>query len=862
MAITASQITVTQTLEEFRLEYNKLQSDVEILKDNPTFSNQLVFEGITADAFETTFTVTDPTADRTVVVPDASGTLVIGGGAVSSFTLSDGGTFGVSSATDAMTVSAAGIVTFKDDIIIKDGGTIGAASATTAMTISSGGIVTFVDDILIKDGGTIGSASDADAITIAADGGVTLTQTLVGTAADFSGVATATTFEPDGDTASGDNAAIGYTSVEGIIITGQGSTNDVTIKNDADADVIEIPTGTTNVTIAGDLSIGGALTITGAAQTDIVQDTSPELGGDLDVLARDIVSSSNRNIDLSPHGSGVVRIDGNVDIQTGEIVLKNGGSVSNIKFYCESSNAHYTQLQSAAHASYSGNVTLTLPATTGTLQLAGANITVADDGTIGSASDTNAIAISSGGVVTLSSSTASSSKTTGALVVTGGIGTSADLYVGDLLNVEGGINIAGSNQELRFYEGANYVGFEAPALSANQIWVLPDADASDSGDVLMSDASGTLSWSTAVSGTASVFTVSANNSANETVFPVFVDGATGAQGAETDTGLTYNPSTGLMTMAKLLVADNGTIGSASATSAMTISSGGVVTFVDDIIIKDGGTIGSASDVDAITIDSSGNATFSQNLTVTGVTTLNGNLVLGDAAADTLTIGATLQGASPLVFEGGSANGHETTFAITDPTGDRTITFPDATGTVAISGQNLVLADAGTIGSASDADAISISAGGVVNISATTASTSKTSGALTVAGGLGVSLDAAIGDDLFMISDGAVITFGANSEIALTHVHDTGLSITSTAAAPLVRRGEDVFIVLNGTDASSANAGDNVIMDASAASTDVGDDIIGEDEVFLHSGMQRNVINIRGSDGTIKNSVAGFAPGAI
>ena len=114
----------------------------------------------------------------------------------------------------------------------------------------------------------------------------------------------------------------------------------------------------------------------------------------------------------------------------------------------------------------------------------------------------------------------------------------------------------------------------------------------------------------------------------------------------------------------------------------------------------------------------------------------------------------------------------------------------------------------------------------------------------------------------MISDGAVITFGANSEIKLTHVHDTGLSITSTAAAPLVRRGEDVFIVLDGTDASSANAGDNVIMDASAASTDVGDDIIGEDEVFLHSGMQRNVINIRGSDGTIKNSVAGFAPGAI
>ena len=35
-----------------------------------------------------------------------------------------------------------------------------------------------------------------------------------------------------------------------------------------------------------------------------------------------------------------------------------------------------------------------------------------------------------------------------------------------------------------------------------------------------------------------------------TVYPLFVDGATGTQGAETDTGLTYNPSTGLLTAVK------------------------------------------------------------------------------------------------------------------------------------------------------------------------------------------------------------------------------------------------------------------------------------------------------------------------
>ena len=85
------------------------------------------------------------------------------------------------------------------------------------------------------------------------------------TTIDASGVATATTFEPDGDTAAGDNAAIGYTAGEGLILTGQGSTNDVTIKNDADADVITIPTGATGVVLAGALTLGGA--VAGADQT-------------------------------------------------------------------------------------------------------------------------------------------------------------------------------------------------------------------------------------------------------------------------------------------------------------------------------------------------------------------------------------------------------------------------------------------------------------------------------------------------------------------------------------------------------------------------------------------------------------------
>lgn len=56
----------------------------------------------------------------------------------------------------------------------------------------------------------------------------------------------------------------------------------------------------------------------------------------------------------------------------------------------------------------------------------------------------------------------------------------------------GNISITNKN-ELRFLDNGNYVGFEAPALSANQIWVLPAIDGQD-GDVLSTDGAGTLAW--------------------------------------------------------------------------------------------------------------------------------------------------------------------------------------------------------------------------------------------------------------------------------------------------------------------------------------------------------------------------------
>jgi hypothetical protein len=111
--------------------------------------------------------------------------------------------------------------------------------------------------IQAKSEGDFSSSSNATTLefmTGASEAATTKMSLTSGGNLDVTGDITGSTLNADGDTSAGDNAAIGYTASEGLILTGQGSTNDVTIKNDADADVISIPTGTTGVTLAGALS--------------------------------------------------------------------------------------------------------------------------------------------------------------------------------------------------------------------------------------------------------------------------------------------------------------------------------------------------------------------------------------------------------------------------------------------------------------------------------------------------------------------------------------------------------------------------------------------------------------------------------
>ena len=191
--------------------------------------------------------------DDLVVGDDATVTddLTVGG----IVSLADG-TAGAPSLTNTGDVNAGLFFSAADTLAFSAGGTAqftmadGVIAPVTDSDVDLGTNSLRFKDVFIDSATVTGEVAAA---TLDISGAIDIAGNSVLASVDVTGLATAATFEPDGDTAAGDNAAIGYTAAEGLILTGQGSTNDVTIKNDADADVIEIPTGTTSVTMTGSL---------------------------------------------------------------------------------------------------------------------------------------------------------------------------------------------------------------------------------------------------------------------------------------------------------------------------------------------------------------------------------------------------------------------------------------------------------------------------------------------------------------------------------------------------------------------------------------------------------------------------------
>ena len=219
------------------------------------------------------------------------------------------------------------------DVVLKDNG-----SQYGALTNSSG-------NLIIKSGSTTALTFDGANVTIAGD-----------------------------LTVSGDDITMGTNTSGNLLIADGTNFNSVAVSSLSEISTV----ANDDVFLAVDTSGGGLKKITrsaivsglatSAALSNVSEDSTPQLGGDLDVNGNGIVSTSNGNIAITPNGSGVVRLDGNVDIQSGTIDLKNSGSRSKINFYCESSNAHAQALQAAPHSEAASN-TLTLPSTGGDVDL-------------------------------------------------------------------------------------------------------------------------------------------------------------------------------------------------------------------------------------------------------------------------------------------------------------------------------------------------------------------------------------------------------------------------------------------------------------------------------------------------------------
>ena len=184
MAISAESITKSSTLEQLRTQFNNLVSDLTALEAgkaafteistttitgtaiNVAEDGTIVFEGATNDEFETTLTVVDPTADRTISLPNTSGVVVVSGDG--SFTVADGGTVGSTTTPAAITIASNGNITLSGDLtisgddltmgtntaghlLIADGTNFNPTAVTDLTAIGSGDIVSGTDVLMIQD---------------------------------------------------------------------------------------------------------------------------------------------------------------------------------------------------------------------------------------------------------------------------------------------------------------------------------------------------------------------------------------------------------------------------------------------------------------------------------------------------------------------------------------------------------------------------------------------------------------------------------------------------------------------------------------------------------------------------------------
>ena len=274
-----------------------------------------------------------------------------------------------------------------------------------------------------------------------------------------------TAFVPDAS----DGAALGTSSLEfsdlfladGAVIN-FGDDQDITLTHTADTGLatngtFQATTITATTAFVPDASDGAALGTTSLEFSDLYLADGAVIyfGDDQDINITHVADTGlTTNADFT--------VGDDLTVSGGVVDVKNTGAQSVVRFYCESSNAHYAQIQAPAHSDFSGNTTLTLPAVTDTIAGIAATQTLtnksidSDNNTITNivnADIKSSAAIADSKLATISTA---GKVDIGALEIDGATDIGADLADADLIIVDDGAG--GTERKAALSRMKTYIG--------------------------------------------------------------------------------------------------------------------------------------------------------------------------------------------------------------------------------------------------------------------------------------------------------------------------------------------------------------------------------------------------------------------
>jgi hypothetical protein len=387
MAIEASAILPSDSLEEFRVQFNNLISDVDGISGGNSFVSSIIFEGDTADANETTFLATDPTADRTITIPDATGTMVTTG-----------------NAAVGTTTTAIGDV---DHVLVNDGGILKKITAANLVAGTASPVA--ADNVTVGDA-AVSIATSAGNITVDAQGSNT---DIIFKGTDGSSDITALTLDMSDAGKAIFNGAISATTITLSADGGLLLPNDGNIGSAGSTAAMQIAS-TGIVTFVDDILIKDGGTIGVASTVDAMTISSAGIV----TFKDDILIKDGGTIGVASAATAMTISSAGIVTFIDDIVVKDAGTIGS------------ASAPTAIGISSGGIVTFV------------DDILIKDGGTIGAASATTAITISAGGIVTLvddlilkDSATIGVTSAAGAITIaSSGIVTFAD----DILIKDGG----------------------------------------------------------------------------------------------------------------------------------------------------------------------------------------------------------------------------------------------------------------------------------------------------------------------------------------------------------------------------------------------------------------------------------------